>query len=66
MNRRQALARLRGTLDGGGVIMGAGAGTGLSAKCAVLGQHVTYKQLRLRFVRRIAEEAHHRGGPCAH
>ncbi|MCD6727552.1 MAG: phosphoenolpyruvate hydrolase family protein [Solirubrobacteraceae bacterium] len=27
-------ARLRATLDGGGVIIGAGAGTGLSAKCA--------------------------------
>ena len=37
MNRQQALARLRGTLDGGGVIMGAGAGTGLSAKCAEAG-----------------------------
>ncbi len=37
MNRQQALARLRGTLEGGGVIMGAGAGTGLSAKCAEAG-----------------------------
>jgi len=37
MNGQQALARLRGTLDGGGVIMGAGAGTGLSAKCAEAG-----------------------------
>ncbi len=37
MNRQQALERLRGTLDGGGVIMGAGAGTGLSAKCAEAG-----------------------------
>ena len=37
MNGQQALARLRSTLDGGGVIMGAGAGTGLSAKCAEAG-----------------------------
>jgi predicted TIM-barrel enzyme len=37
MNGQQALARLRTTLDGGGVIMGAGAGTGLSAKCAEAG-----------------------------
>jgi predicted TIM-barrel enzyme len=37
MNGQQALARLRRTLDGGGVIMGAGAGTGLSAKCAEAG-----------------------------
>ena len=37
MNGQQALARLRGTIDGGGVIMGAGAGTGLSAKCAEAG-----------------------------
>ena len=37
MNRQQALARLRGTLDRGGVIRGAGAGTGLSAKCAEAG-----------------------------
>jgi predicted TIM-barrel enzyme len=37
MNGQQALARLRHTLDEGGVIMGAGAGTGLSAKCAEAG-----------------------------
>jgi predicted TIM-barrel enzyme len=33
----QARARLRATLDSGGVIIGAGAGTGLSAKCAEAG-----------------------------
>jgi predicted TIM-barrel enzyme len=33
----EARARLRATLDGGGVIIGAGAGTGLSAKCAEAG-----------------------------
>jgi predicted TIM-barrel enzyme len=32
-----ARAKLRATLDGGGVIIGAGAGTGLSAKCAEAG-----------------------------
>ncbi len=37
MNGQQALARLRRTVDQGGVIMGAGAGTGLSAKCAEAG-----------------------------
>ena len=37
MNGPEALARLRHTLDEGGVIMGAGAGTGLSAKCAEAG-----------------------------
>jgi predicted TIM-barrel enzyme len=37
MNGQDALARLRRTLDEGGVIMGAGAGTGLSAKCAEAG-----------------------------
>jgi predicted TIM-barrel enzyme len=37
MNRADALARLRGTLAAGGVIVGAGAGTGLSAKCAEAG-----------------------------
>jgi predicted TIM-barrel enzyme len=37
MNGQQALGRLRRTLDEGGVIMGAGAGTGLSAKCAEAG-----------------------------
>jgi predicted TIM-barrel enzyme len=33
----EALAKLRATLDSGGVIIGAGAGTGLSAKCAEAG-----------------------------
>jgi predicted TIM-barrel enzyme len=33
----EARAKLRATLDGGGVIIGAGAGTGLSAKCAEAG-----------------------------
>jgi predicted TIM-barrel enzyme len=37
MNGQEALARLRQTLDEGGVIIGAGAGTGLSAKCAEAG-----------------------------
>lgn len=37
MNGQQALARLRSTLDEGSVIIGAGAGTGLSAKCAEAG-----------------------------
>jgi predicted TIM-barrel enzyme len=37
VNGQEALARLRRTLDEGGVIMGAGAGTGLSAKCAEAG-----------------------------
>ncbi len=37
MNREQVLARLRGTIADGGVIIGAGAGTGLSAKCAEAG-----------------------------
>jgi predicted TIM-barrel enzyme len=37
MNGKVALERLRRTLDEGGVIMGAGAGTGLSAKCAEAG-----------------------------
>jgi predicted TIM-barrel enzyme len=37
MNGQEALARLRRTLDEGNVIMGAGAGTGLSAKCAEAG-----------------------------
>lgn len=37
MNGQQALARLRRTIESGGVIMGAGAGTGLSAKCAEAG-----------------------------
>jgi predicted TIM-barrel enzyme len=33
----EARARLRATLEGGGLIIGAGAGTGLSAKCAQAG-----------------------------
>ncbi|GAA0600984.1 phosphoenolpyruvate hydrolase family protein [Kutzneria viridogrisea] len=37
MNRSTALARLVSTVDGGGSVIGAGAGTGLSAKCAELG-----------------------------
>ena len=37
MNRTQALARLKATIKAGGVIVGAGAGTGLSAKCAEAG-----------------------------
>ncbi|MEX1296724.1 MAG: phosphoenolpyruvate hydrolase family protein [Candidatus Limnocylindrales bacterium] len=37
MKGHEALARLRRTIDEGGVIMGAGAGTGLSAKCAEAG-----------------------------
>ena len=37
MTRQEALARLRRTVAEGGVIMGAGAGTGLSAKCAEAG-----------------------------
>jgi predicted TIM-barrel enzyme len=37
MTGDEARAKLRGTLDGGGVIIGAGAGTGLSAKCAEAG-----------------------------
>lgn len=37
MTGDQARERLRGTLDGGGVVIGAGAGTGLSAKCAEAG-----------------------------
>jgi predicted TIM-barrel enzyme len=37
MNRKEALERLHSTLAGGGVIIGAGAGTGLSAKCAEAG-----------------------------
>ena len=37
MTGDQARAKLRTTLDGGGVIIGAGAGTGLSAKCAEAG-----------------------------
>ena len=37
MNRQQALARLRAMMADGGVVIGAGAGTGLSAKCAEAG-----------------------------
>jgi len=37
MNGQEALARLRRTVADGGVIIGAGAGTGLSAKCAEAG-----------------------------
>jgi predicted TIM-barrel enzyme len=37
MTGEEAGARLRATVDGGGVIIGAGAGTGLSAKCAEAG-----------------------------
>ena len=37
MKGQEALARLRRTIAEGGVIMGAGAGTGLSAKCAEAG-----------------------------
>jgi predicted TIM-barrel enzyme len=37
MNRDEALNRLRAVADDGGAIIGAGAGTGLSAKCAEAG-----------------------------
>ena len=37
MTGKEALAKLRKTLDNGGVIIGAGAGTGISAKCAEAG-----------------------------
>lgn len=37
MERAEALARLQKTVEAGGVIIGAGAGTGLSAKCAEAG-----------------------------
>jgi predicted TIM-barrel enzyme len=37
MERQEALERLRATIAGGGAIIGAGAGTGLSAKCAEAG-----------------------------
>ena len=37
MNGDEARAKLRATVDSGGVIIGAGAGTGLSAKCAEAG-----------------------------
>ena len=37
MNRTEALEKLRSTVQQGGVIIGAGAGTGLSAKCVEAG-----------------------------
>jgi len=37
VNRTEALERLRNTVKNGGVIIGAGAGTGLSAKCVEVG-----------------------------
>jgi predicted TIM-barrel enzyme len=37
MDRETALAQLRKTISDGGVVIGAGAGTGLSAKCAEAG-----------------------------
>ena len=37
MNRTEALRRLNATINNGGVIIGAGAGTGLSAKCTEAG-----------------------------
>src|SRR5713101_10178656 len=37
MNGEQARRRLRATVKSGGVLIGAGAGTGLSAKCAEAG-----------------------------
>ncbi|QBD78882.1 phosphoenolpyruvate hydrolase family protein [Ktedonosporobacter rubrisoli] len=37
MNRKEALDRLQATVSKGGVIIGAGAGTGLSAKCVEAG-----------------------------
>ncbi|QVQ54534.1 phosphoenolpyruvate hydrolase family protein [Spiractinospora alimapuensis] len=37
MNREQALSRLRAVVNAGGAVIGAGAGTGLSAKCAEAG-----------------------------
>src|SRR5450755_4495858 len=37
MTGDDARARLRATFDAGGVLIGAGAGTGLSAKCAEAG-----------------------------
>src|SRR5216683_4673964 len=37
MNRAEALLKLRETVASGGVIVGAGAGTGLLAKCAEAG-----------------------------
>src|SRR5438128_12178858 len=37
VNKTEALQRLRTTIDSGGVLIGAGAGTGLSAKCVEAG-----------------------------
>jgi len=37
MTGDEARTRLRATLDAGGLVIGAGAGTGLSAKCAEAG-----------------------------
>src|SRR5258708_28525580 len=37
MKGTEALTKLRTTVQGGGVIIGAGAGTGLSAKCVEVG-----------------------------
>ena len=37
MNKTEALQRLRTTVESGGVLIGAGAGTGLSAKCVEAG-----------------------------
>lgn len=37
MDRTESLAKLRATVAAGGVVIGAGAGTGLSAKCAEAG-----------------------------
>jgi predicted TIM-barrel enzyme len=37
VNRTEALKRLQATVEGGGAIIGAGAGTGLSAKCVEAG-----------------------------
>lgn len=37
IKRSEILERLRNTVKNGGVIVGAGAGTGLSAKCAEAG-----------------------------
>ena len=42
MTGDEARAKLRATLDGGGVIIGAGAGPGLSAKCAEAGRMEDY------------------------
>ena len=44
MTRSEALARLRAEIDAGRPVIGAGAGTGLSAKCA---EAVSYTHLTL-------------------